>query len=248
MERELNLSTPQRPDLGCSDGRLTTTSLGGRCCPRVTGSLAEAGKPRSLTAIRLHCHPQASRRGPPRAVWTDLPCHWTMGVPCLETRFQYNLEPPQDPSPPASQLWAPLSFPCRAPPFNPVTRSPGPGPPQEQPPSQEFPWRRLGLGGAPQRGNAGAAQRARPAHAWGGAGRPAASQGQGPPGGEGATCPTAASRPGILGTSLFKPGMLCHRLRSLEFLSDVSCASCRDSISAAACGKLNLVWGGSRVC
>lgn len=209
-----------------------------------------AGKPHSLTAIRLHCHPRASRWGPPRAVWTDLRCHWTMGVPCLETRVQYGLELPHDPSLPAPQLWAPLSFPCRVPPFNPVIRPPGPGPPQERPPSQGFRCtaleppsnqRKLGLGGAPQQRSAGAAQSAQPARAWGGAGRPVVSRGRalqvarGPPA---QACPRAASRPGSLGTSPFKPGMLCHRLRSLEFLSDVTCASC---------GKPDLVWGGSRV-
>lgn len=174
-----------------------------------------------------------------------------MGVPCLETRFQ---DGPLPAGPPA--LGPPLvSVSCPRP-FNPVTRPPGPGSPQEQPPSQGFrctAWSRLltggdGLGGAPQCGSAGAAQRAWSAHVWVGAGRPAACQGEGPPGGEGAACPVAASRPDILGTSLFKPGMLCHRLRSLKFLSDVTCASCRDSISAAACGKPDLVWGGSRVC
>ena len=81
-----------------------------------------AGKLRSLTAIRLHCHPRASRWGPPRAVWTDLRCHWTIGVPCLETGVQYGLEPPQDPSLPALQLWAPLSMSC--PPIQPCNSAP----------------------------------------------------------------------------------------------------------------------------
>ena len=88
------------------------------------GGLADSREAALTDRYQIHCHPQASRWGPPRAVWTDIRCHWTMGVPCLETRFQYGLELPQDPSPPASQLWAPVSFPCRAPPFNPVTRSP----------------------------------------------------------------------------------------------------------------------------
>lgn len=34
-----------------------------------------------------------------------------------------------------------------------------------------------------------------------------------------------SSGPGSLGTSLFKPGMLCHCLRSLGFLGDVISAS-----------------------
>lgn len=53
----------------------------------------------------------------------------------------------------------------------------------------------------------------------------------GPPPSSGSSA--GRSGPGSFRTSLFKPGMLCHCLRSLEFVSDVTFASyCRIHFSS----------------